>query len=127
MNSDKIPLRNHVSAETMRLNPHLYVNSHTPKSPIQNPKPERDERPALGATVSGKTEGDGRAIVRFIGYRVRPLDPDNFAGSVKNLLDGLHKAQIISGDEYWRIKLETDQVKVAHKSEERTEVEVILP
>lgn len=91
---------------------------------LPDAKPERDETPALGGTVQGKAEGVHRATVRFTGYRVRPLDPDNFAGSIKDLLDGLRHANLISGDEAWRIKLETQQVRVSHRHEEATVIEI---
>lgn len=94
---------------------------------LPNAEPKQDQAAALGATIQRKTESTQRAVVRFTGYRVRPLDPDNFAGSVKDLLDGLRHAQIISGDEPWRIRLETEQIKVGSYKEERTEVEVWQP
>lgn len=93
-----------------------------PHSALPDPKPKRDEAPALGCAAQGEASGVQCAVVRFIGYRVRPLDPDNFAGSVKDLLDGLRHAALISGDEPWRLRLQTEQVKVAHYSEERTEI-----
>lgn len=96
-------------------------------TPIPDPKLERHEAPALGGTAKGKDEGVGRVVVRFVGYRVRPLDPDNFAGSVKDLLDGLRHAQIIEGDEPWRIILETEQEQVTTFSEEKTIIEITLP
>lgn len=99
----------------------------TPRTKLPNPKPERDATPALDKSGQGKEESLGCPVVRFIGYRVRPLDSDNFAGSVKGLLDGLRHAQIISGDEWWRIKLETSQVKVRSYKEEKTVIEVELP
>lgn len=68
-----------------------------------------------------------RAVVRFIGYRVRPLDPDNFAGGCKDLLDGLRHARLIDGDEPWRIIFETSQIKVAHYEDEKTVIEVEIP
>jgi hypothetical protein len=92
---------------------------------VSDPKPQQDQAPALGASVQGEAEGVRRTTVRFTGFRVHPLDPDNFAGSVKDLLDGLRHASIISGDEPWRIRLETEQVKVAHFADERTEIEIV--
>jgi hypothetical protein len=91
---------------------------------IQRSKPKRHKAPALDCADEGKTGSTVRIIVRFIGYRTRLLDPDNFAGGCKDLLDGLRHARLISGDEPWRIKLETEQVKVAHRSEEKTVIEV---
>lgn len=93
-------------------------------SEIPDTKPEHHQTPALGQAIPGETKSVQRARVRFIGYRVTPLDPDNFAGSVKDLLDGLRHAKIIHGDEHWRIKLETEQVKVAHYHEEKTVIEI---
>jgi hypothetical protein len=94
---------------------------------LPNAQPECNEAPALGSAVPGEAQGADRVTVRFTGFRVRPLDPDNFAGSVKDLLDGLRHAHIISGDEPWRIKLETEQERVGSFKEERTELEVIWP
>lgn len=103
------------------------LNETKPDRPLPNPKPKRDQAPALGSTVPGKAKSHVRTIVRFVGYRVRPLDPDNFAGGVKDLLDGLRHARIISGDEPWEIILQTEQVKVSTFKEERTEIEIELP
>lgn len=94
---------------------------------IQNPKPKPDKTPALDATVQRETQGAHRVVVRFTGFRVRPLDPDNFAGSVKDLLDGIRHAHLIQGDEAWRIKLETEQEKVSSYKEERTEIRITWP
>lgn len=102
-------------------NPHEYKT--VPH--VQSPKPERHQAPALGTAVQGKAQGDDRVIIRFIGYRVRPLDPDNFAGGCKDLLDGLRHAGLIPGDEPDKIIFVTEQKKVAHLSEERTEIELI--
>jgi hypothetical protein len=81
----------------------------------------------LGGTAPGGQKGEDRARVRFTGYRVRPLDPDNFAGSVKALLDGCRYAGLIDGDEPWKIILETDQVRVRTFAEEKTVIVLDLP
>lgn len=94
---------------------------------LPNSIPQSNAPSALGTVAERKAQGDGRAIVRFTGYRVRPLDPDNFAGSVKDLLDGLRHAGYVSGDEPWKIILQTDQVKVKSYKEERTVIEIIIP
>lgn len=88
---------------------------------------ERDQAPALGEAVSGEEKGMARTIVRFTGHRVRPLDPDNFAASIKDLLDGLRHAGIVFGDEPWRIILQTEQVKVKAFKDERTVIEIEIP
>ena len=97
------------------------------RSEIPDSEPQHHQTPALDGTNAGKTEGVHRTVVRFTGYRVRPLDPDNFAGSVKDLLDGLRHAGVISGDEPWRIILETEQEKVKTYAEERTRIEIEIP
>ena len=90
-------------------------------------EPQHHETAALGATVQGKTKSIPRIRIRFTGYRVRPLDPDNFAGSCKDLLDGLRHSGIISGDEPWKIIFETEQEKVGSFVEEKTVIELEIP
>jgi hypothetical protein len=68
-------------------NPHLCK--------ISDPEPQPDKASALVRANAGKAQS-------FTGYRVRPLDPDNFAGSCKDLLDGCRHAGLIPGDEPWR-------------------------
>lgn len=98
-----------------------------PVSPLSNPVVKRQPRPPLAASIQREAEGFQRTVVRFTGFYVQPLDPDNFAGSIKDLLDGLRHAGLIPGDEWWQIRLETDQVKVATKKEERTEIVIVTP
>lgn len=88
---------------------------------------KHNEAPALGSAVPRAEKSTSRITVRFTGYRVRPLDPDNFAGGVKDLLDGLRYAGLIPGDEAWRIRLKTDQEQVDHFTEEKTVIEIIYP
>lgn len=96
-----------------------------PRPRLPDPKPEHNETKPLGKTVPGEKESLPSITVRFRGFRVRPLDPDNFAGSVKDLLDGLRHMGAIQGDEPWRIKLETDQQKVRSYKEEKTEITIL--
>ncbi len=92
--------------------------------PVPNPKPQPHKASALERANARKTQGFRRARIRFTGYRVRPLDPDNFAGSCKDLLDGLRHAGLIPGDEPWRIIFETAQEQVKTFKEERTVIEL---
>jgi len=98
-----------------------------PHRRIQSSKPKRDKAQALDKTIPGETAGVQRVKVRFIGYRCRPLDPDNFAGGTKDLLDGIRHAGLIHDDSPEAITLETEQIKVRHYSEERTEIEITYP
>jgi hypothetical protein len=109
------------SKETIAL---TYPNETNPGTRLPDPKPERHQAPALGAAISGETKGVSRTRVRVVGHRVRPLDPDNFAGSVKDLLDGLRHAGLLEGDEPWRIILETEQVKVRRLKAQKTVIEI---
>lgn len=114
------------SAATLAANAQDYGDNHT-ESEIPNAEPQRHQAPALGEAATRAAQGMERACVRFVGRRVKPLDPDNFAASVKDLLDGLRHAGVIAGDEPWRIKLECEQEKVAHYSEEETIIVVSSP
>lgn len=113
------------AADIKRLFPNASASLLAANSEVSDAKPQRDKAPALGAAVPGKAKSLPRITVRLTGYRVRPLDPDNFAGGCKDIIDGLRHAQLIPGDEPWRIRLETDQEKVRRYSEEKTVVEII--
>lgn len=94
---------------------------------IPDAVPQRDQAPALDRPVQGKEKGVQRIVVSFTGFRVKPLDPDNFAGSIKDLLDGLRHSGLLPGDEPWRIHLETEQQKVGHFKDEKTVIEITYP
>ncbi len=96
-------------------------------SQIPHTLAQRDEATALDGSDAREAQGIRRTRIRFTGYRVRPLDPDNFAGSIKDLLDGCRHAGLISGDEPWRIILETTQKKVRTFAEEKTLIEIEVP
>lgn len=106
---------------------HEAIYEANPDSQIPHPKPERHKKAALERSNAREKEGLPRITVRFVGYRVRPLDPDNFAGGCKDLLDGLRHAAIIPGDEPWRITLQTEQVCVHAYAQERTVIEINDP
>jgi hypothetical protein len=96
-------------------------------SPVPNPKPEPHQKAALERATARETPGLERPVIRFTGFRVRPCDPDNFAASCKDLLDGLRHAGLIPGDEPWKIVFQTQQFKVRSVSQEKTEIEIIYP
>lgn len=81
--------------------------------------------PALDDSPEGKTPKLGRPFVFIRQSRTRLLDPDNLYGSVKSLLDGLQEAGLIAGDSSAQIDLEVDQIKVPHRFQEGTLIEII--
>lgn len=91
---------------------------------LQCSEPQPYQKATLDDANGREIQGLPRTLVRFVGYRCRPLDPDNFAGGCKDLLDGLRHAGLIPGDEPWKITFETAQVKVAHRTQERTEITI---
>jgi hypothetical protein len=94
---------------------------------VSNPVFEPHKEAALGGAAKRKAKSVERVVVRFTGYRVRPLDPDNFAGSTKDLIDGLRRAKLLHDDSWKDIRLETEQEKVKTFAEERTVIEIIYP
>lgn len=116
-----------VSSEVRRLNPHLFHDAPNHRSALPDAKPQRHKAPALDSATTRKAASLPRITVRFVGYRVRLLDPDNFAGSVKDLLDGLRHSGLVLGDEPWRIRLETEQEKVRSKKDEKTLIDISYP
>ena len=97
------------------------------RRPLPHAKPECNASEPLERAAARKEKGVGRVGLRFVGYRVRLLDPDGFAGSTKHFIDGLRAAGIIRDDTTEHITLETSQVRVATFAEERTEIEIDLP
>jgi hypothetical protein len=111
---------------------HENVNAATtePQNRPTGPQNDRDQpaqRPALEPVLQGQEGHDERPVVRIKGYRVRCLDVDAFPGSCKALIDGLRAASLIPGDAPQDIRLETDQEKVAHFHQERTEIIIVYP
>ena len=105
----------------------LKANETHNRSEIPDSEPQHHQTAALDGADAGEKKGVQRITVRFIGYRTRPLDPDNFAGGCKDLLDGLRHAGLIPGDEPWSIIFETAQEKVKTYAEECTKIEIEIP
>jgi hypothetical protein len=76
------------------------------------------------AAPEGKAQNPGRVLLRITSFRRRLIDPDNLCP--KYFIDALRYAQVIGDDSAAHITLEVSQIKVKTKTEERTEVEVIL-
>lgn len=97
------------------------------RSKVSTTKPKRDVAPTLVQAAVGETKIVGRVMVRFTGYRVRPVDPDSHAASCKYLLDGLRESSLLENDTPWDIDLQADQVKVGSFDEEKTVITIEYP
>jgi len=96
-------------------------------SPLPNHKPKRPAKESLGKTKTGETPIMGRIALSLTGFRVRPLDPDGFAGSCKYLIDGCRASGLLPDDDPWTIRLQTEQVKVRSRKEEKTVIRITYP
>lgn len=94
---------------------------------LPDPKPKHYEATALDRAVPGKKEGMERITLRYRLFRVRPLDYENFAGSTKDLTDGLCRIGLLPGDDPTKVIIITEQERVEHYRDERTEIEIIWP
>jgi len=104
-----------------------YAKPHSFSFGLQSAEPQCDEAAALGPTNASQVPLLGKITVRITGWRLRPLDPDNFAGGTKDLIDGLKHAGLLPGDSWQQIVLITEQVKIAHKKDEHTEILIDYP
>lgn len=100
---------------------------HRPGAGLSDTKPERHKTPALVKAVPRETTSLPQTRVRITGYRIRPLDPDNFAGGTKDCIDGLRHSGLLHGDDPASLVLETQQVKVSKRREQKTVVEIFYP
>ncbi len=110
-----------------RRNPHLYAQSLETHSVASNSKPEQAVCHEPLGQEQGKAPDSAGCLVSITSFRRRLLDPDNLVGGVKYFVDSLRYANAIPGDRPDQIRLTVQQRKVAHKSEERTEISIEYP
>jgi hypothetical protein len=103
------------------------ANETKTQSVLPNPKPKHNKAPALGPAVPGKEESVGRITLRYRHCRVRLLDYENFAGSTKDLTDGLCRCGLLPGDDPSRVTIITEQEKLDSGSREYIDVEIEWP
>lgn len=101
-----------------------YSRTETNASWVSYPKPKCDAKQALEPLPPAKERSQSRTHIRITRYSCRPLDCDNYAGGCKPLIDELRYAKLIRDDDPESVQIEFIQVKVAHKAEERTEIEI---
>ena len=100
-----------------------YSRTETNTPRVSDPKPKPVARKALPNTDKAQERSKKRISLRITRYATRLLDEDNLGGS-KLLTDQLRYAGIIPNDDPESTKIILDQIKVKHKTEERTEIEI---
>ncbi len=102
----------------------LYAHHHA-DSPAPDTILERRHADEPLSTDQIEARHPRRYVVRFTSHRVQLLDEDNLC--VKYVCDGLRHAGIIPDDSPDQAHIEVAQVKVAHKADEKTVIEVFAP
>jgi hypothetical protein len=105
--------------------PHASATFLALNAELPNPEPQREPASALDTTAEGKKDSTRRITVRIVSHRIRPCDADNIAGGSKWLIDQLRAFKLIPDDDPASIILSVEQVKVAHRTEQKTEIELI--
>jgi hypothetical protein len=97
--------------------------------PITEPKPNTPL--ALVAKTWRETKGDEgadrRIRVTIEGQRYQPIDPDNYTGGIKTLLDCIQLCGLIPEDSWEAIRLESKQSKVSSRHQEKTKITIEYP
>ena len=91
----------------------------------QSAKPESTVRNESMAKVQREKEAPKCRILRIISYRTRTCDTDNLCP--KWIVDALRYSKLIEDDTPEHIELQVRQEKVAHRSKEKTTLEIEIP
>ena len=100
-----------------------YSRTETNTPRVSDPKPKPVARKTLPNTDKAQERSKKRISLRITRYATRLLDEDNLSGA-KLAIDQLRYAGIIPNDDPESTKIIIDQIKVKHKTEERTEIEI---
>ena len=100
-----------------------YSRTETNSPRVSDTKPKSIIRKTLPNTNKIQKTGKRRITLHITRYATRLLDEDNLGGS-KLLTDQLRYAGIIPNDDPGSTKIILDQIKVPHKAQERTEIEI---
>lgn len=92
-----------------------------------NSEPKRTDRRALVGLPEAKAGNRQRHRVRIERRSVAPIDADNFAGGCKALIDCLRQSGIIEDDDPESLEVTFAQVRVRHKRDEGTLIEIQGP
>ena len=99
--------------------------SYSPNSKkLLNTLAKHAPKQTLVSLPKGEETRSKRTRIVITRYSCRPLDCDNYAGGCKPIIDQLRYAKLIHDDSPEDIEVEFKQVKVKHKTEERTEIEI---
>lgn len=101
-----------------------YSRTETNPQRVSDTKPKRNAKQTLEPLREVEERIQGRTRIRITRYSCRPLDCDNYAGGCKPLIDELRYAKLIRDDNPETIEVEFKQIKVPHKDQERTELEI---
>src|SRR5262245_48860564 len=116
------------SAKLKRLFPHASKDflSQNPDldAQLQNPIQQQIRVQPLEQVLQREAESHVRPYLSITSFAIRLTDEDNLKGGCKALIDCLKKLNLIDDDDPKSLKLEVIQKKVAHISEERTEVKI---
>lgn len=96
-------------------------------SKTPHPEPKRTDGRALVGLPSAEAGNRQSHRVRIERRSVAPLDADNFAGGCKALIDCLRQSGIIEDDDPESLEVTFAQVRVRHKREEGTLIEIQGP
>lgn len=103
------------------------ADDHRVDGSLPDAKPKRPTKEPLGKAATGEAPIMGSIALGITGYRCRPLDPDGHAGGCKYIIDGLRAAGLLFDDNPWAIRLQTEQVKVRSRKEEKTVIRITYP
>jgi hypothetical protein len=111
--SDALRRQLRTGFETVVARPSHPVVKHDARRTLECPAPDEERRA-------------DRLTVRITRHACRVLDADNFAGGCKYVIDALRHERIIPNDDPASIRLAFEQVRVEHKKDEGTMIEVEL-
>ena len=90
-------------------------------------KPQPVVQEALERHFQSKEESGRRIIIRIVKCSLRFSDKTNLYAGYKLLEDQLRYCQLIPDDDPETIQIEISQIKVAHRAETGTYLEIIYP
>jgi hypothetical protein len=91
-----------------------------------HPVVKHDAGKALVRTAPDEERRADRLTVRITRHACRVLDVDNFAGGCKYLIDAMRHERLIPNDDPASIRLAFEQVRVNHRKDEGTMIEIEL-